>query len=304
VLEPTCALELFGQAFRTTLQIHPAIPASPAHWLSTLCRYPSPLPSSFSAKLFSVSHCLAIQSNNPLFFSLLNIYAVQIPVTIAFVWAEGSRLIKHTEIGEQEGGVVWTKVEVVMYPAYAFVAGTLVGMLGIGGGMLINPLLLELGVIPQVRPETGNRHENSVIAQVEPCNRLETYENMRHVAGVFVDSRRQVDLSRAKQRRLTRCPRCQVLSRQASSRSVQFLRSACSEGGADRFVYINLRFLDSHVLMVRDVSQPCVFRAFFQMFLSGTGLSSCTFKECIRAKLVSPMSTAWPWTPYLPNLKS
>jgi hypothetical protein len=101
----------------------------------------------------SCPFCTALQSNPA------DIYAVQIPVTFAFVWAEGSRLIKHTEIGEQEGGVVWTKVEVIMYPAYAFVAGTLVGMLGIGGGMLINPLLLELGVIPQVRIEKFHLHE-------------------------------------------------------------------------------------------------------------------------------------------------
>lgn len=56
--------------------------------------------------------------------------------------------------------MVWTKREVIRYPAYAFVAGTLVGMLGIGGGMLINPLLLELGVIPQVRlPPRKDRKE-------------------------------------------------------------------------------------------------------------------------------------------------
>lgn len=124
---------------------------------------------------------------------------MQIPVTIAFVWAEGSRLIKHTEIGEQEGGVVWTKVEVVMYPAYAFVAGTLVGMLGIGGGMLINPLLLELGVIPQVRPETCHLHE--IVCHYTSGGWLQIGNVRGHAprGSCAVNLSEQADLCRAKQ---------------------------------------------------------------------------------------------------------
>lgn len=39
----------------------------------------------------------------------------------------------------------------VIFPSMALLAGFLGGMLGIGGGMIINPLLIEIGMHPQVR---------------------------------------------------------------------------------------------------------------------------------------------------------
>lgn len=38
----------------------------------------------------------------------------------------------------------------VLFPSMALLAGFLGGMLGIGGGMIINPMLIELGMHPQV----------------------------------------------------------------------------------------------------------------------------------------------------------
>ncbi len=38
----------------------------------------------------------------------------------------------------------------VVFPSMAVLAGFLGGMLGIGGGMIINPLLIEIGMHPQV----------------------------------------------------------------------------------------------------------------------------------------------------------
>jgi uncharacterized membrane protein YfcA len=38
----------------------------------------------------------------------------------------------------------------VIFPNMALLAGFLSGMLGIGGGMIINPLLIEIGMHPQV----------------------------------------------------------------------------------------------------------------------------------------------------------
>ena len=38
----------------------------------------------------------------------------------------------------------------VIFPSMALLAGFLGGMLGIGGGMIINPLLIEIGMHPQV----------------------------------------------------------------------------------------------------------------------------------------------------------
>merc|ERR1719419_848685 len=46
--------------------------------------------------------------------------------------------------------VEWNWMNVVRYMVYAFVCGLLAGCLGIGGGLVLSPLLLELGFFPAV----------------------------------------------------------------------------------------------------------------------------------------------------------
>jgi len=46
--------------------------------------------------------------------------------------------------------VEWNWINVVRYMVYAFVCGMLAGCLGIGGGLVLSPLLLELGFYPAV----------------------------------------------------------------------------------------------------------------------------------------------------------
>ncbi|ETO15195.1 hypothetical protein RFI_22166 [Reticulomyxa filosa] len=48
----------------------------------------------------------------------------------------------------------WNAQKAIIYPIYAAVAGILGGLLGIGGGMLVSPLLLELGLGPRVSSAT------------------------------------------------------------------------------------------------------------------------------------------------------
>ncbi|OQS01100.1 hypothetical protein ACHHYP_01827 [Achlya hypogyna] len=48
------------------------------------------------------------------------------------------------------GDIVWNKRTTVLYPALCTVAGVAAGLLGIGGGMVKGPLLLEIGLHPQV----------------------------------------------------------------------------------------------------------------------------------------------------------
>ena len=50
----------------------------------------------------------------------------------------------------QDAGEVTRSRALTLFPGMAMVAGLLGGMLGIGGGMIMNPLLIETGMHPQV----------------------------------------------------------------------------------------------------------------------------------------------------------
>ena len=52
--------------------------------------------------------------------------------------------------------VKWSISILFTYPIYAFISGTLSGMLGIGGGLIVGPLLLDLGLHPVVSTATSN----------------------------------------------------------------------------------------------------------------------------------------------------
>jgi len=53
------------------------------------------------------------------------------------------------------GDIEWNFAKAIIYPLFAMLAGGLGGLLGIGGGMIISPLLLELGVVPRVTSATS-----------------------------------------------------------------------------------------------------------------------------------------------------
>ena len=56
-----------------------------------------------------------------------------------------------------QGDIKWNKsmMNMVKYPLIATIAGILGGLLGIGGGMIVSPLLMELGVLPTVAAATS-----------------------------------------------------------------------------------------------------------------------------------------------------
>eukprot|EP00850_Spirogloea_muscicola_P016300 SM000131S26730 [mRNA] locus=s131:223887:227709:- [translate_table: standard] len=61
------------------------------------------------------------------------------------------RLVGDHPLGAYKAGEVqWGAGQVAIFPLYALVAGTMGGLLGIGGGMVMGPVLLELGILPQV----------------------------------------------------------------------------------------------------------------------------------------------------------
>lgn len=55
-----------------------------------------------------------------------------------------------------KGDVVWDRDAILKYPAICTLAGLAAGLLGIGGGMVKGPLLLEMGLHPQVASATSS----------------------------------------------------------------------------------------------------------------------------------------------------
>jgi len=69
--------------------------------------------------------------------------------------AGGANVIKsRANNGSEEGILEWTPTTLVTYPLMAVVAGFLGGFLGIGGGIIMGPLLLELGMTAESNQAT------------------------------------------------------------------------------------------------------------------------------------------------------
>lgn len=50
-----------------------------------------------------------------------------------------------------EASIAWTPIHIAFCALCGILGGTVGGLLGSGGGFILGPLLLEIGVIPQVR---------------------------------------------------------------------------------------------------------------------------------------------------------
>ncbi|CAI5718101.1 unnamed protein product [Peronospora effusa] len=55
-----------------------------------------------------------------------------------------------------EGDIHWTKRRVLIFPTLCTLAGVAAGLLGIGGGMVKGPVMLEMGILPPVQSATAN----------------------------------------------------------------------------------------------------------------------------------------------------
>ncbi|ETI52551.1 hypothetical protein F442_04279 [Phytophthora nicotianae P10297] len=53
-----------------------------------------------------------------------------------------------------DGDIKWTKKMVVYFPLGCAVAGIVAGMFGVGGGIITGPIMIELGIVPEVASST------------------------------------------------------------------------------------------------------------------------------------------------------
>lgn len=76
----------------------------------------------------------------------------QIPVAVGVTLYEAISLYKGWRriSSKGEAGTNWKVHQLILYSACGALAGIVGGLLGLGGGFILGPLFLELGVPPQV----------------------------------------------------------------------------------------------------------------------------------------------------------
>ena len=53
-----------------------------------------------------------------------------------------------------EGDIAWDRQRAAQCMRWTLCAGIVAGLVGVGGGMLLGPLMLQMGVLPQVSTAT------------------------------------------------------------------------------------------------------------------------------------------------------
>lgn len=82
---------------------------------------------------------------------------LQIPVSLGVSMYEAVSLYKGTRVIASKGeeGTDWKIHQLVLYCCCGILAGIVGGLLGLGGGFILGPLFLELGIPPQVSSATA-----------------------------------------------------------------------------------------------------------------------------------------------------
>lgn len=82
---------------------------------------------------------------------------MQVPVSIGVSGYEGFSLYKgYRKLGSK--GDEGTNIQIhqlIIYGLFGILAGLVGGLLGLGGGFIMGPLFLELGIPPQVSPDSS-----------------------------------------------------------------------------------------------------------------------------------------------------
>ncbi|KDO79521.1 hypothetical protein CISIN_1g011797mg [Citrus sinensis] len=83
--------------------------------------------------------------------------ALQVPIAVSVALFEAICLYKGTRVIASKGKEItnWKIHQIVFYCFCGIVAGMVGGLLGLGGGFILGPLFLELGIPPQVASATS-----------------------------------------------------------------------------------------------------------------------------------------------------
>merc|ERR1712070_412298 len=93
-------------------------------------------------------------------FTYWLVLLLPIPFCLVVTIVTNIFLFKNQELKEnlgypfQEGDVMWTGGSAVLCPLVCLLAGLFAGMFGVGGGIVQGPVMLEMGVLPEVAAAT------------------------------------------------------------------------------------------------------------------------------------------------------
>jgi hypothetical protein len=80
------------------------------------------------------------------------IYQFKVPIAISVTLFEAICLCKGTRVIASRGKeITWKFHKICLYCFCGIIAGMVSGLLGLGGGFILGPLFLELGIPPQVQ---------------------------------------------------------------------------------------------------------------------------------------------------------
>ncbi|KAG1693443.1 hypothetical protein DVH05_023526 [Phytophthora capsici] len=100
---------------------------------------------------------IACNSSN---YWLLTLLPLAVPISVSLWMGYRLRLLNRIKVCGNypfvEGDIHWIKRRVLLFPTTCTVAGVAAGLLGIGGGMVKGPIMLEAGVLPPVQSATAS----------------------------------------------------------------------------------------------------------------------------------------------------
>merc|ERR1719463_419478 len=103
------------------------------------------------ATFFMMNLVKAQQCSTMYWLQLLGMIVICLVFTVAGTFVIQGRML---DSSDSEGVLSWTPTTLWLYPLLSVIAGFLGGFLGIGGGIIMGPLLLELGMSAEANQAT------------------------------------------------------------------------------------------------------------------------------------------------------
>lgn len=118
--------------------------------------------SKYSKSLFGIERYNLTLINNSCSYVYWILYIIYIPIALLMTYKISLNITEEYNYRLSIGylfnkqDVVWSDEIFWKYPMFALISGLMAGLLGIGGGLIIGPLLLDLGLHPIISTATSN----------------------------------------------------------------------------------------------------------------------------------------------------